>query len=281
MRPGRSCPPELRPPAAFVDHPTSVRPARWLRPIRSPVDLTVEVLEIGLEVRLVVLPCHPVHAGSGLALEREERRPECVDVEMVEKRGEPLLSSCALQLAVRGSAPGSRASGSGSGACFAGPRFPWPLPLAPPPPQPAARLCSAASQLLWQSLTSPNRASVTTAPRLPTADRQPSRAFGRSGDLPVPVQGACVHARFSDHAGLAKCSRWRSWTCRLPLHRQCRHPESVFYRGSMAGLHVPLPTLRRHPHECLRTAWGRCGPLLLHRSGLAPPTPCRSPGAPV
>ena len=51
------------------------------------------------------------------------------------------------QLAVRGSAPGSRVSGSGSGACFAGPRFPWPLPFAPPPPQPAAQLCSAASQL--------------------------------------------------------------------------------------------------------------------------------------
>src|SRR6516164_5973804 len=48
------------------------------------------------------------------------------------------------------------------------------------------RLCSAASQLLWQSLTSPNRASVATAPRLPTADRQPSRDCGRSGDLPVP-----------------------------------------------------------------------------------------------
>src|SRR6516162_5520665 len=47
---------------------------------------------------------------------------------------------------------------------------------------------------LWQSLTSPNRASVTTAPRLSTADRQPSRAYGRSGDLPVPVQGACVRA---------------------------------------------------------------------------------------
>jgi len=42
-------------------------------------------------------------------------------------------------------------------------------------------------------------------------------------------------------------------------HRQCRHPESVFYRGSMAGLHVPLPTLRRHPRGSLRTAWGRCG----------------------
>ena len=29
-----------------------------------------------------------------------------------------------------------------------------------------------------------------------------------------------------------------------------------------------------------RTARGRCGSLLLHRSGLAPPAPCRSPGAP-
>jgi len=49
----------------------------------------------------------------------------------------------------------------------------------------------------------------------------------------------------------------------------------------MAGLHVPLPTLRRRPHGRLRTAWGRCGSLLLHRSGLSPPTPYRSPGAPV
>ena len=87
-----------------------------------------------------------------------------------------------------------------------------------------------------------------------------------------------MHARFSDHARLTKCSRWRPWTYCLPLHRQRRHPESVFYRGSMAGLHVPLPTLRRHPRGCLRTAWGRWGSLLLHRSRLAPPTPCRSPG---
>src|SRR5437762_13031712 len=47
----------------------------------------------------------------------------------------------------------------------------------------------------------------------------------------------------------------------------------------MAGLYAPLPTLRRRPRGRLRTARGRCGLLLLHRSGLAPPTPCRSPGA--
>jgi hypothetical protein len=41
-------------------------------------------------------------------------------------------------------------------------------------------------------------------PRLPVADRQPRRAFGQPGDLPVPVQGACAHAKFFDHAGLPK-----------------------------------------------------------------------------
>src|SRR5437660_11772944 len=44
-----------------------------------------------------------------------------------------------------------------------------------------------------------------------------------------------------------------------------------FFRGSMAGLCIPLPTLRLCPHGQRRTAWGRCGSLLLHRSGLAPP----------
>jgi hypothetical protein len=59
-----------------------VRPAGRLRPIHSPVDSSAEVLEIGLEIRLVVLPCHPVHARGGLALERKERRPECVGVDL-------------------------------------------------------------------------------------------------------------------------------------------------------------------------------------------------------
>src|SRR5882672_1959043 len=40
-----------------------------------------------------------------------------------------------------------------------------------------------------------------------------------------------------------------------------------------------LPTLRPCSREHARTARGRCGSLLLQRSGLAPPTPCRPPGA--
>ena len=41
----------------------------------------------------------------------------------------------------------------------------------------------------------------------------------------------------------------------------------------------PLSTLRRGPRGPLRITRGRCGSLLLHRKGLAPSTPCRSPGA--
>ena len=65
----------------------------------------------------------------------------------------------------------------------------------------------------------------------------------------------------------------------LPISERRRHPGSQRFRGSMAGLYAPLPTLRRRPHGRLRTARGRCGSLLLHRCGLSPHTPCRSPGA--
>src|SRR5262245_1277300 len=56
-------------------------------------------------------------------------------------------------------------------------------------------------------------------------------------------------------------------------------PRIRLFRGSMAGLCAPLSTLRRDPRGPLRMTRGRCGSLLLHRKGLAPSTPCRSPGA--
>src|SRR5262249_43989236 len=103
-------------------------------------------------------------------------------------------------------------------------------------------------------------------------------AAGQTWDLPVPVQGASAHARFFDHAGPFGPCDGASETCCLPRSKQRRRPR-IGFRGSMAGLCPPLPTLRRRPYGRQRTARGRCGSLLLHRSGLAPPHPCRSPGA--
>src|SRR5260370_39697632 len=76
------------------------------------------------------------------------------------------------ELAVCAPAPVTRIFGTVSEACFAGSHSPWPPPLAPPAPQWPEPPCSAASQLPWQSVTSRDRASSATAPRLPDADRR-------------------------------------------------------------------------------------------------------------
>ena len=102
-------------------------------------------------------------------------------------------------------------------------------------------------------------------------------APGRTRDLPVPAQGASAHARVFDHAEPSGRSRTR--TCCLPRSETRRRPDRNFFRGSMAGLCAPLPTLRPPSHERIRTARGRGGSLRLPRDGLAPSTPCRSPGA--
>src|SRR3984893_5703084 len=68
-----------------------VGPAGWLRPIGSSLDPSMQILDPEFEVRLVVLPRHTIHAGGGFALKRVERRPERIDTDMVEERGELLL----------------------------------------------------------------------------------------------------------------------------------------------------------------------------------------------
>ena len=61
--------------------------------------------------------------------------------------------------------------------------------------------------------------------------------------------------------------------------RQCRHPGQIFCRGSIAGLCVPLSTLRRRLADAPRMTRGQHGFAISLLQGLAPFTPCRSPGA--
>jgi hypothetical protein len=65
---------------------------------------------------------------------------------------------------------------------------------------------------------------------------------------------------------------------RLPLCQQRRRPEQMPFAARWLS-YAPLPTLRTCPDGQTRTARVRCSSLLLHRGGLSPPTPCRSPGA--
>ena len=186
----------------------------------------------------------------------------------------------ALRLSVRGPAPVTCQPGSVSGACVAGPRSPWSRALAPPAPPPAARLCSSASQLLcrvrllqivhhrlrllafpmrtirpvvlgtWPIQRSPGSRtrSVRTCQGLRPRRTGQALALARPSVLP----SASITASASEMNNL---SRLNGWPMRSPTDAS--------------------PTPSRMP----RTARGRCGLLLLHRGGLSPSTPCRSPGA--
>jgi hypothetical protein len=62
----------------------------------------------------------------------------------------------------------------------------------------------------------------------------------------------------------------------LPSVRPTTSALETFKLSRLKGWPIaPLPTLRRNPRGCRRTARGRCGLLYLHRGGLSPPTPCR------
>ena len=125
------------------------------------------------------------------------------------------------------------------GPCFAGSHSPWSPPFAPPAPLRSGPLCSPASQLLWQSLTSSDRASSATAHRLPDADRR-QLPNGRSRDLPVPEQEASAHARVFDHAGSSERSQQRALTCCLPTFARRRHPGRTLSRLDGWPMHSPV-----------------------------------------
>src|SRR5438270_14078998 len=60
-------------------------------PICSPVDPSVQVLDLAIEVCLIVLPCQPIHTRCGISPEGEECHPAEFNADMVVERGEPVL----------------------------------------------------------------------------------------------------------------------------------------------------------------------------------------------
>ncbi len=73
---------------------------RAIRPSMNPV---VQIRNLAIKVCLVGSPSHPIHAGSGLALEGAERHPEGLRGDVMEERRELLLLSvpCGLPYAVQ------------------------------------------------------------------------------------------------------------------------------------------------------------------------------------
>ncbi len=157
----------------------------------------------------------------------------------------------------------------------------WPVfPLAPAL---GSTHSAAGCPALFAGFTATTAGSDFSSPFIVGFGSSPSRhgpptctsVDGQTGDLPVPDQGACAHARVCDHARSSERLRWRAQTCCLPPLERRRHPGYHLYRGSMAGLCVPLSTLRAAPRGTPRMTRGQHDSLLLRCQGLAPFTPCR------
>lgn len=136
-----------------------------------------------------------------------------------------------------------------------------------------AALCSRVSRVLWACPTSRTRASPSYPDKGSRRGPVPKRRSGAgSPGFRVRCLRACVgsstprdphtHGDGACWHGLGRlriASASRTWT----------------FRGSMASPHVPLSTLRRHPHECHRMTRGRCDLPSLHRKELSSSTPHR------
>jgi hypothetical protein len=64
--------------------------------------------------------------------------------------------------------------------------------------------------------------------------------------------------------------------------RVCNHVgvlDEKYFVAQWLACTLPCQRFRRTPHGMLRMTRGQCGSLHLHRNGLAPSTPYRSPGA--
>ena len=136
--------------------------------IGSPVDPSMQILDPGFEVRLIV-SCHvtAIHAGGGFALKRVKRRPGGVSALMWWRSAVNCrYFLCLAAFRTRSSAWVTRARLCVSGACFATIR----VPLGPRPW--LHRLCSRSGSFVRRlrgysaarSLTSQDRASAATAP---------------------------------------------------------------------------------------------------------------------
>src|SRR5271163_3590423 len=72
------------PSVAFLD----VNPSRWKRPIRTAMHPAVQIGKPTLQSGFILLPRHPIYAGSSLAFQRTEAAPQQIDGDMVEQSGE-------------------------------------------------------------------------------------------------------------------------------------------------------------------------------------------------
>src|SRR6266446_87943 len=214
----------------------------------------MQILDSEFEVRLVVLPRHTIHTGGGFALKRVERRPERIDTDVVEERGELLL----LPLPC-GSPYTAQRLGHASPALRPVRALLIRVPLGPRP---------------WlHRLRHGSRRFVRRLPSYYDGVRLLGFVHHRLRLLTFPMRTRGVHPPAKSETSRFPCKerphmpgslttpeRQALALSHLPVLPSVLSITSASgprtFRRSMAGLCVPLSTLRRHLRRCRRMTRG-------------------------
>ena len=156
-----------------------------------------------------------------------------------------------------------RAPGSVSGACPAASRFPLATAL-------SSTTSAAGPPALFGGFSGTMAMSDFPSPCI-IGVRPWTFRCGLRRDCPQTMAGspgsrarcvrACAGSATAPGPAVSRAGETSGVAFRLAPRR--RHLGSWFFRGSMAGLHVPLSTLRLHPYGWRRMTRSRCGSLLL------------------
>jgi hypothetical protein len=104
------------------------RPPRRLRPVTPAMDPSMQIPKVHLEIQPIVRPRHAINAGSGLRPKREVRRPQAIDIDVVQERREPRILALPRHSAHTIQVTEHAHPGSESGTRFPG-RVPLDRPL--------------------------------------------------------------------------------------------------------------------------------------------------------
>ena len=228
-----SCPPTRRSRAAAAARPASVcTPSATASPGSARDGPGRADPEGSPRDPAVVPPRDAVHPRRGLGLKRPVGRPQAVDVNVVQERGEPrFLVRLRHSPHTMPAHLARRRSGSVSGARFAGR-----VPLGRSLPSTASAAPPWALFGRFAGTTGPSdfpRSCITgLRPRPSPRDPPPIRQSGTVGPPGSRAWRFTHMHRFFDPAGSDGRSRNRGHRCCLPLIHSRRHPDNVHFEAA-------------------------------------------------
>jgi hypothetical protein len=207
---------------------------RRLRPVAPAMNPSVQTPKVLLEIQPIVTPRHAIHPRSCLRANRPIRRPETIDIDVMQKRGEPHILVLARHLAHAVQPTWRALPGTESGTRRAGRVSLGRSPSLHHLRRPALGVVRQLRRYYGTVRLPTIVHHGITAWAFPARPAQPSPQAGDHGTSRFSRPETPYMHRFFDPAGSADDSRKRRRRCCLPHCKTASAPQTRRFRGSIA-----------------------------------------------